>query len=221
MEAQMADEISERLVVAAERLLRSGRTAESLTTREIAVEAGASVGLINYHFASKDALIAAAADRIFQGFAPRWDRIADAASRARDRASESASVEGYPERAALEAGKAELSALLKDMADVVEATKANSEFMVRRELLEGDLVSSRTLSSALRSFLPKDTDERTVRWAAFFVTAPLQLLFLRRKALEDWTGTDLEDRAERDAVFDFLIDAILGAVAAKAGPAST
>jgi len=215
----MADDIKERLVSTVERLLRAGHKADGLTTRGIAAEAGASAGLINYHFGSKDALVAAAADRIFKGFAPRWDRVAEAARMAGERAAESASVSGYPERASLEAGKAELSALLKDMADVVETTEANSEFMVRRELLEGDLESSRVLAATLRNLLPKGTDERTVRWAAFFIAAPLQLLFLRRSALESWTGTDLKDRGERDAVFDLLIDGILASVAAKAGPA--
>jgi AcrR family transcriptional regulator len=213
----MAEDIKERLVAATERLLRAGRDADGLTTREIAAEAGASAGLVNYHFGSKDALVAAAAERIFKGFAPRWERVAEAAVRAGARASESASVAGYPERAALEAGKAELSALLKDMADVVEATESNSEFMVRRELLEGELDSSRVLAATLRSLLPKGTDERTLRWAAFFIAAPLQLLFLRRATLEAWTGTDLKDRGERDAVFDLVIDGILASVAAKAG----
>ena len=215
----MVDDIRERLVSAAERLLRSGRKADSLTTREIAAEAGASAGLVNYHFDSKDALVAAAADRIFKAFAPRWERVAEAARLAADRAAESGSDSVCPERAALEAGKAELSALLKDMADVVEATESNSEFLVRRELLDGELESSRVLASTLRTLLPKGTDERTVRWAAFFIAAPLQLLFLRRATLESWTGTDLKDRGERDAVFDLLIDGILASVAAKSGPA--
>ena len=84
----MADDIRERLISTAESLMRSGRKAESLTSREIAAAAGASLGSVNYHFGSKDALVAKAAERLFADFEPRWSRVAEAARAAARTAAE-------------------------------------------------------------------------------------------------------------------------------------
>ncbi len=200
----MGSDIRTRFIDAAERLLRAGRKAESLTSREIAVEAGSSVGLVNYHFGSKDALVALAVERMFAEFAPRWDRVLAA--------KEAAGKDGF------RAGKEELKALLKDIAEVSE--RASLDFSVKRELMEGDLGTTKFLAPILRAILPEGTDERRLRWASFFIVAPLQLLLLRREWFADWTGSAIADKKERDAVFDFLVDRILEPFAAEAGAGS-
>ncbi|HCM29182.1 MAG TPA: hypothetical protein DIC34_22045 [Treponema sp.] len=209
----MADSITERLLSTTERLIRSGRKAETLTVREIATAAGTSVGLVNYHFGSKGALVAKASERIFADFAPRWTRVAEAVNAAA--ANEPDTIKARS--AGLRAGKEELKALLKDVAAAVYLTAGASGFSVRQELLEGDMDTTKFLAPVLRSILPPETDERELRWACFFIVAPLQLLFLRRDWLADWTGTDLTDRVARDAVFDFLVDRILEPFAGKPG----
>ncbi|MFH2114483.1 MAG: helix-turn-helix domain-containing protein [Spirochaetota bacterium] len=210
----MAGDITERLISAAERLMRAGRKAENLTIREIATEAGSSIGLVNYHFGSKDALIAKAAERIFADFTPRWERIA-AAARAAAQSTTSVTVAAgdmdhrQAEQAAFHAGKNELVGLLKDVAQAVELAAGGNDFVIHRELIEGDPSTTKLLASALRSFLPPGTDERELRWAAYFIVPPLQLIFLRRDMLAEWTGTTLSDTSERNAVIDFLVDRIL------------
>ena len=216
----MADDTIERLIAAAERLMRAGRKAENLTIREIAAEAEASIGLVNYHFGSKDALVAKAAERIFADFAPRWERIAAAARSAAASATATASTASgtadaekvdrrVAEQAAFHAGKAELVSLLKDVAETVELAAGGNDFTIRRELIEGEPSTTKQLASALRSFLPPGTDERELRWAAYFIVASLQLVFLRRDMLAQWTGTTLSDTSERNAVIDFLVERIL------------
>jgi AcrR family transcriptional regulator len=210
----MADDSTERLISAAERLMRAGRKAEDLTIREIATDAGSSIGLVNYHFGSKDALIAQAAERIFADFVPRWERIAAAAQSAAGSAATAMATGGgldrrVVEQAAFHAGKEELVGLLKDVAEAVELAAGGNDFVIRRELTEGESSTAKLLASALRSFLPPGTDERELRWAAYFIVAPLQLVFLRRDMLTQWTGTTLSDSSERNAVIDFLVDRIL------------
>jgi len=217
----MAAAVAEKLILAAERLMRAGRNADDLTSREIAAEAGASVGLVNYHFGSKDALIAAAADRIFADFAPRWDRVAAAAEKAGKAARESGADEAGAVGAAFRAGTEELKALLKDIAAAATLTAGGSEFTVRRELMEGDLTTTKFLAPVLRAILPPGTDERELRMACFFIVTPLQTLLLRHRWFDEWTGSDIGDRKQRDAVFDFLVDRILEPFAAKAGRGST
>ena len=219
----MADDIRERLISTAESLMRSGRKAESLTTREIAAAAGASLGSVNYHFGSKDALVAKAAERLFADFEPRWSRVAEAARAAARTAAEAVAPgngragEKAAAFAALRAGKEELKAILKDLANAVDLAAGGSEFSIRRELMDGDMATTKFLAPVLRSFLPPGSDERELRRACFFIVAPLQLLFLRGAWFSEWTGIGLSDRTERDSVIDSLIDSILEPFAAETG----
>lgn len=213
----MPDTVAERLIDAAEKLMRSGRKAKTLTTREIAAEAGTSVGLVNYHFGSKDVLVAKAAERVFADFMPRWSRVQEMANAAAEGAKQTGDGAAA---AALRAGKEELKALLKDIAEATETTEDGSEFIIRRELTESDMTTVKFLAPVLRSFLPPGSDERELRWASFFIVAPLQLLFLRRDWFCDWTGTEVGNRAERDAVIDFLVDRVLEPFAGKPGKSS-
>ncbi len=207
----MGESIQERLIDAAERLMRSGRTAAELTTREIAAEAKASIGTVNYHFGSKDALLAKAAERIFADFAPRWTSVVEAAKAAASR--------GLGDRDVFAAAAGELKALLKDLAETIGVTAEGSEFTLRRELMEGELSTTKFLAGILKSVAPAGADERELRWAAFFIVAPLQLLFLRREWLSEWTWTNLDDRIERDRVIDFIVDRILEPFAGEPGKA--
>lgn len=217
----MAAAVAEKLILAAERLMRAGRNADDLTSREIAAEAGASAGLVNYHFGSKNTLIAAAADRIFADFAPRWDRVAAAADAAASSARAAGADEEAASRAAFRSGSEALKALLKDIASAAALTAGGSDFTVRRELFEGDLTTTKFLVPVLRSIVPPGTDERELRLASFFIVTPLQTLLLRRAWFDEWTGSDIGDRKQRDAVFDFLVDRILEPFAPKTGKDST
>ncbi len=60
-----ADPTRDRIVTAAAELF-SERSFEGATTRQIASRAGVTQPLLNYHFASKDALWRAAVDRLFE-----------------------------------------------------------------------------------------------------------------------------------------------------------
>jgi len=210
------DRYKERLIVATEALLRSGREASSLTVREIAKAADVSPGLINYHCGSKDALIAMAASRLFDAFTPRWAEFLDAPSV--DAVSSRTATDGATlEEPAWAEKLSRLKDLLKDIAKATTDVPSSSDFMIRRELSEGDLSTSRFLADVLRSMAPTGTSERDLRWAAFCVVAPLQLAFLRRDWFSQWTGTDVGCRTDSDGFCDFVVDRILGSFAAEAG----
>ncbi|MFA6505229.1 MAG: helix-turn-helix domain-containing protein [Treponemataceae bacterium] len=216
----MADDITRRLIDAAERLMRAGRKAETLTSREIAAEAGVSVGLINYYFGSKNELIGKAAERLFADFNPRWERVTASAKEASEAALKTGADRREATIAALRAGKAELKEILKGLADATVLAGAGNDFGLRRDLMEGEMTQTKFVVPVLRSILPPSTDERELRWAAFFIVAPLQLVFLRNDFLSKWTGTNLDDKKDRDSVFDFLIDRILEPFAGTTGTSS-
>jgi len=106
------------------------------------------------------------------------------------------------------------------LADASVLTAGGNDFGIKRELMEGEMAQVRFLAPILRAILPPGTDERELRWAAFMIVAPMQLVFLRHDFLSGWTGTDLDEKIERDAVLDFIIDRILEPFAAEAGAGS-
>lgn len=184
----MTVDIKEKLLKAAEKLIRAGKNQAELTVRDIAAEAGASPGLVNYHFRSKDELLSRAVERIWADFNPRWAAVTHAGP----------------------AGVTELKILLKDIGETVERTGSGSEMKIRHELLDGDMGTVKFLVPILKDILPKGVPDRELKFAAFALVAPLQLVFLRRRFFADWTGTDPSNREERDALFDFMVDRILG-----------
>ncbi|TFG60832.1 MAG: TetR/AcrR family transcriptional regulator [Spirochaetales bacterium] len=184
----MTEDVKERLLSAAEDLIRGGKKQSELTVRDIAAQADTSPGLINYHFKSKDALLTQAVERIWADFTPRWAQVT----------------------AAGPAGVEDLKNLLKDIGEAVDRTAAGAEFKVRHELMEGDMGTVKFIVPVLKNILPPGTPEKEIKLAAFAMVAPLQLLFLRRDFFAEWTGTDLSNRQERDKLFDFIVDRILG-----------
>lgn len=182
----MREDVRDTMIAVAENLLRAGRRTGEITVREIAREAGVSPGLVNYHFGSKDALLATAATRIFEDFAPRW-----------------ADVTG-PD------GIGALKKLLKDIAGMVALVGEGSESLIRHELMNGGMDTVKFLVPVLKGILPPGTRERDIRAAAFFIVVPLQVLYLRKDEYAAWAGCSLDTRAEQDELVDFVVDRILG-----------
>jgi AcrR family transcriptional regulator len=193
----LTEDVRERLLLAAEALLRECAGKCEMTVRDIAARAGTSPGLVNYHFGSKDELLAAAAARIWQAFGTRWDEVAKA-----------------PDGETFMAG---LKAILKDIADASLINPASSRIMVRNDLMESDFSTTRFLVRVLRKALPPEVSDRDIKTAAWFVVPPLQLLLVRAEGFADYSGIDLENKIERDRLFDYIIDRIIGPLAVRVG----
>lgn len=61
-----------RILDAAEHLLRA-KPHRNITIQQVATKAGCAKGLVNYHFETKDALLAAVADRLAECRIAEWD----------------------------------------------------------------------------------------------------------------------------------------------------
>lgn len=185
------------MLVAAEALLRECGGQCTITVRDIAARAGTSPGLVNYHFGSKDELLAAAAGRIWQTFDSRWEGVA-------------ASPDG---QSLLES----LKAILKDIADASLLNPASSRVMVQNELMESDFGTTRFLARVLRKALSPEVGDREIKTAAWFVVTPLQLLLVRTEGFTSYSGIDLEIKVERDGIFDYIVDRVIGPLAVREG----
>ncbi len=70
--SEQKDKARKRILDAAERLLRQ-EPHRNATIQQVAAEAGCAKGLVNYHFETKDALLAALADRLAERRVADWN----------------------------------------------------------------------------------------------------------------------------------------------------
>lgn len=158
-------------------MLEKGFEADVLTIRKIAQKANVSVGLINYHFGSKDGLLLAAIHEII------WRVTAQENLLLMDSAL-------LP--------KARLRKFLKGMATVVVQFKTFSRTMLRQEILSSSFATPAYLLEVLKEIKPMATDAE-LKWLSIEIVAPLQYIYLKETGFYAYMGTE-------DIDFEALIE---------------
>lgn len=175
-------DVKDRIIKATTQLIEeSDGNPNSITARKIAERAGVALGLINYHFTSKDNLISICVQRILNGIIMCF----------------------IPEDEGIE--------VPSDMERVADRTKKVLDFMFRFPTVYGlsvleDLsnykVKSNTVNTQKGISLAidrKNMDEDTKRLLVFMLTASIQSAFLASQVSKDVLGYDLSVKEERDA----------------------
>ena len=178
----------ERILQAAIAILAEEDDPESITVRQIATRAEVGIGLINYHFGSKDALLNAAIGELMQ-VEIRSGGDMDATAMADP-------VEG-------------VRTVLKRTTQVAMSFPKLVTLVARQSLLSGNYGAERTLLPLLRAHYGGTLDEPNIRLTAIQLLAPLQAIALRPDDVERFTGIDVNDLAQLNAVIDRLVDNIL------------
>lgn len=174
-----AEQTQEAILVATQALiLESGGNADQVTIRQIAAQAGISVGLVNHYYATKELLIEACVQRMIGGvigaFQPSLPAEADKAARLGHVASE-----------------------------VAHYLMANPQ--ISRISILGDLQSPSAQDNTMRSVggfahtIAGGVPDADAKLRAFCLTAVLQVAFLRKDTLPDTLGVDFDDKQQRDA----------------------
>ncbi len=187
----------ERIIEAATALIKQHGSAESVTMRDIAAGAGVGVGLINYHFQTKDRLLELCIQRIISrvidGFEPMYKAL-----------------NGTPP---LE----KLKTLLKSTASFLAAQPGLSRTSIVTDLISpaaGDN-TTQTISVYLpvvREVCPDAPDSEVFRKLHTLVSA-VQAAFLRRNVLKAEHRLDYDDNKTRDAFIDALAEDLFGGYA--------
>ncbi len=183
----------ERIIEAATSLIKQYGSAESVTMRDIAAGAGVGVGLINYHFQTKEHLLEVCIQRIIsrviQGFEPMY--------------------EGLGGMVPVD----KLKTLLKSTASFLAAQPGLSRTSIVTDMVSpapGDN-TTQTISVYLpvvREVCPAAPDSDLLRKLHIIVSA-VQTAFLRRDILKDqWLEYDV--KTARDAFIDALVDDLFG-----------
>ena len=179
----------QRLLDAAIALLAEAADPDSLTVRQIANRAKVGVGLLNYHFGSKDSLLDQAIGELMQRDVDLKDPMA--------------------QRGAAGKPSEKVRSILKQTSKVGLRFPTLTRMLAKRALLGGDYGPERILLPLLREHFGAGLTEPEIRVTAIQIVAPLQAMAARGGDLEKFAGLDVLDEAVVDRVIDRLVDNIL------------
>ncbi len=172
----------QRILTEAYRLLTEVKDAEKVTIREIAKRAEVGVGLVNYHFASKDAMLMEAIGSALAAVAIQWQASA-----------EDLTVDPRTS--------------LKNMLDQLMTMGAEHFHLIQLaakfELTEGDVHTPSFILPFIRRITGLEDQE--AKLVAFFIISNLQSATLRAPQFKAYTGLDLENAKDRTLYLERLL----------------
>lgn len=163
---------------------------DKITVRQIAERANVGVGLINYHFKSKDILLSTAIGEIMVKMANSF-------------ISSGQNMNPDPVQ--------RLKTMLKELFNFASAYEKLLQFSLRQSLLNGDMKTPLFLIPVLKDIFGNQKDEIQLRIIALQIILPLQATSISPSALYLYSGIDLYNEAQRDTFIDALVNNILKA----------
>lgn len=181
----------DRILAAAVELMGEQGDARRVTVRAVAQKAAVGVGLINYHFRTKEALVDEAVQLHIRQVVGRWDehvpRSADPVRRVR----------------------AMLKATARFLATHPQVSRTSILLDLEKPRFDDNTDQTFcALLAALRDAMPRQPD-REVRLAAAHIISALQGAFLRKEVLARRAGLDFDVEADRDALVDAILAPLL------------
>ncbi|MBU5671544.1 TetR/AcrR family transcriptional regulator [Paenibacillus brevis] len=169
-----------------ELIQESGGNTEELTIRTIAERSNVGIGLINYHFQTKENLIEASVQQIIGGVISRFKPDMDGKLN---------SVE-------------QLKTVVKSVADFLAGNPS-----VSRISILGDLKTPKTFDNTMQtakgfglSLKDMNIPDKDKTLLMFMLTSVLQAVFLRRELSEELFGYHFDDKVQRDRFIDVIMN---------------
>lgn len=180
-----------RIVRAAIELMQQAGCAEELTMRLIAERAGVGVGLVNYHFQTKERLL----EQAVQVY------IAEV-------------ISSWPARHQAKDPVERLKSMLKATARFLSEHANVSRISIHQDLLHpspGDhsIQTIEAMLPVLREAVGGGARESDLRLMGVQLTALLQVFFLRKDVCREYTGVDFDSGRQRDRLVEQLVDQVL------------
>lgn len=177
-----------RILEAAAGLLNEGGDPQRITVRQIAERAGVGVGLINYHFQSRDNLLNEVVSSLMLVEAGRWFEAA-------------ATADADP--------VTRLKALFRETSRIAAQYPGYLQVMVNHELQNSTFSVPLMIIPLLREIFGSTKTEMELRLIALQMVLPLQIVALQPAALQLYAGVDIFDSRQRDNLIDTLVDNLL------------
>lgn len=174
-----------RIIRAAIEILNEVSDAEKVTVRQVAERANVGVGLINYHFGTKDKLLAIALGDVMAKMA--------------------GSLAHHDSNPHLDP-VARLKAMLKELYEFAERHEKIMKFLLTHGILNGNMQTPLFLIPALKDIFGDTIDEIKIRIIALQIILPIQVTSLSPMEFHMYSGIDLHQEAQRNHFIDNLVD---------------
>lgn len=197
-----ASKVKENIIRATTELIEqsSGRIHE-ITSRKIAQQAGVGLGLINYHFGSKENLITICVQRIINNVVMCFSQKKDTADRG-DLSDE--------ER---------LADWAKQVFDFLFENHAISSISILGDMQNYQIESNSvyTQKGFMKAIQDQGMPEGDKRLLVFMLTGAMQIAFLSGNTAKELLGYDLTIKKQRDLYIDKTVNLLFAGVNGKGG----
>lgn len=177
----------ERIIEVTLKILEEVDDIDKITVRQIAERAGVGVGLINYHFKTKDNLLSIAIGDTMSNIITE---LSDDSVYTLD------SVEN-------------LKNLLKRLCDIGMHYDKVLPFIVNQCIINGNMQAQLAIIPILRNIFGDEKDEMSLRTIALQIILPIQMAALSPESFQLYSGTNIKVKHQRDNFIDILIENII------------
>lgn len=181
------DDVKNSLIQATVQLLTKNKNSRKITARQIANEAGVNLAMINYYFSSKDALVTLAVSKILEDRADELKVIRNSKITPQQRLKEF------------------LITMSDITIDYAELTKPTVPYV----LLEGEIELPYYILPMVKECIGDKHSETECRIIAYQLISFSQLIFYRSTDFLKYTGVDINDKEQRDALFQTILMLLL------------
>ncbi|WP_033165386.1 TetR/AcrR family transcriptional regulator [Clostridium sp. KNHs205] len=181
------EDVKDSLIQATVKLLSNNKNSRKITARQIANEAGVNLAMINYYFSSKDALVNLAVSQIMSERAEELKVIRNSKITPRQRLKE----------------------FLITMSDMTMDYAVLTKPTVPYVLLEGEIELPYDILPMVKECFGDKRSETECRIIAYQLISFSQLIFYRSIDFLKYTGVDINDKEQRDALFQTILDLFL------------
>ena len=175
-----------RILESAFHILQEKKDPDAVTVREVAARAEVGIGLINYHFESKDKMLMEAAGNAMSKAAKQWKELEG-----------DDSIDP----------KETLFQMLSQLSDMGSEYIYLTKMAARFELVEGEVGTPLFILPYVKRIT--GFEDLKARLIAFALMSAFQSAVLRPEAFEAYTGFRIQDKKERDEIISQLINACL------------
>ena len=174
-----------RIIKAATEILDEVSDVDKITVRQIAERANVGIGLINYHFKTKDKLLSIAVGDIMAKIATDFITPGN-----------------YSDLEPVQ----KIKTMIKGLFSFAESHEKLLQFTVAHGILDGDMQAPLFLIPVLREIFGGRKDEIYLRIIALQILLPIQVTSICPSAFHFYSGIDLYNEEQRNNFVDTLID---------------
>ena len=197
-----ASKVKEKIIRATTELIEqsSGRIHE-ITSRKIAQQAGVGLGLINYHFGSKENLITICVQRIINNVVMCFSQKKDTADRSNLSDEE------------------RLADWAKQVFDFLFENHAISSISILGDMQNYHIESNSvyTQKGFLKAIQDQEMPEGDKRLLVFMLTGAMQIAFLSGDTAKELLGYDLTIKEQRDLYIEKTVNILFAGVNGEGG----